>query len=70
MMSEDIRGVTVRGFQVTLFAFCESTKVSHKKKERSIRNLNILLLLFHKVIVKCLYKCGRMEIFNLFTSIT
>ena len=43
LMSEDIRGVIVRGFpvsifslviHVTLFAFCESSKVSYKKKYR------------------------------------
>ena len=37
-------------------------KLSNELKQHSLQNLNILSLLFHKHIIKCLYKCGRREI--------
>ena len=48
LMLKDIRGVTVRGFPVSitfisnsrdLLRFCESTKVSHKKRCQSMTQL-------------------------------
>ena len=37
-------------------------KLSNELKQHSLQNMNILSLLFHKCIIKCLYKCGRREI--------